>query len=99
MALSDYRAAFEKEKDPTLERELRECTQVEKDYKEAKSLMEEQRVTEAITYINQILKVVPDWRDVKILQIECLAKMGNADKVFLQETDSFFFLSLIFTVQ
>lgn len=43
--------------------------------------MEEQRVTEAITYINQILKSVPEWRDVKILQIECLAKMGNADKV------------------
>ena len=54
---------------------------MEKDYKEVKALMEEQRVTEAITYINQILKVVPDWRDVRILQIECLAKMGNADKV------------------
>ena len=43
--------------------------------------MNQQKVTEAITYINQVLKFVPDWRDVKILQIECLAKMGCADKV------------------
>ena len=56
---------------------------MEKNYTEAKNLIQDQRVTEAITYINNILKYVPDWRDVKILQIECLAKMGLADKVLI----------------
>lgn len=82
LAIGDYRAAVEKENDKKLVAELHECLKVEQNYKEAKELMNEQRVTEAITYINQILKIVPDWTDVKILQIECLAKMGCAEKVF-----------------
>lgn len=80
LAIGDYRAAVEKENDKKLVAELHECLKVEQNYKEAKELMNEQRVTEAITYINQILKIVPDWTDVKILQIECLAKMGCAEK-------------------
>ncbi len=38
-------------------------------------------MSEALSYINQILKYVPDWREAKILQIECLAKMGLAERV------------------
>lgn len=63
-------------------KEYEECVSVEKNFTEAKNLMNDQRVTEAITYINEVLKHVPNWRDVKILQIECLAKMGLADRVF-----------------
>ena len=81
--MQDYRNVLEKENDKALLAEFEECQIVQKNYNEAKNLMNDQRVTEAITYINQVLKIVPDWRDVKILQIECLAKMGCADKVDL----------------
>ena len=60
---------------------MNQCLQAEKNYNEAKELMDQQRVSEAITYINQILRIVPDWREMKILQIECLAKMGCPEKV------------------
>ena len=79
--MQDYRDALEIENDKSLKAELDECLIVQKNYDMAKSFLNEQKVTDAITYINQILKVVPDWREVKILQIECLAKMGCADKV------------------
>lgn len=85
LALNEYRMAIEKENDSSLQIEFEECVLVEKNYNEARNLMQEQRVSEAITYINQVLKVVPEWREVKILQIECLAKMGLADKVFYNQ--------------
>lgn len=80
LALQDFNTALSKEKDHAVQREYEDCLQVEKDYNEVKKLMVDQRVTEAISYINQILKIVPDWRDIKILQIECLAKMGCAER-------------------
>ena len=50
LAIGDYRAAVEKENDKKLVAELHECLKVEKYDKEATELMNEQRVTVAITY-------------------------------------------------
>ena len=70
-----------KENEKTLRQEYDECLLVEKYYTEAKNAMVDQRINEALSYINLILKYAPDWREAKILQIECLAKMGLAERV------------------
>lgn len=81
MAKNDYSAALSKENDKTLKQEYDECLSVEKSFTEAKNAMADKRISEALSYINHILKCVPDWREAKILQIECLAKMGLAERV------------------
>lgn len=76
----EYKRALEKDpNDNGTKTELRELEQVEKLVNDSTVSMENKKYSDALMEIKRGLSICPDYNDLKIKQIECLAKMGHAE--------------------
>jgi len=79
-ARQEYRKAMEMDSaDASIKNELKELESVEKLLNEATVSMENKKYTDALMEIKRGLSYCPDFNELKIKQIECLAKMGHAE--------------------
>jgi DnaJ family protein C protein 7 len=79
-ARQQYRSALEIDpSDSAIKEEMRELEMVEKLLKDATGSMENKKYTDALMELKRGLSICPDFNDLKIKQIECLARMGHAE--------------------
>lgn len=79
-AKQQYKVAIEIEpNDATTNNEIKELENVQKLLNEAIVNMENKKYTDALMELKRGLSICPDLNELKIKQIECLAKMGHAE--------------------
>jgi DnaJ family protein C protein 7 len=76
-------------KDKALKDELREILQVEKMLTSAKAEIANQKFSNAVLELKQILKVCPDLAEAKVRYIEALVKMGSIDSAVSFSNENF----------